>query len=135
MRNWFNKLDISFQTALVSTIALAIIMAGTSFLFWMNLTEIPLGILLGCGTGIISYVIFGIISLKEKEGAKPVGSIAVTIVRFLLIAVVIFLSAWLYYNQGIKLFNVIAVAGGYLIPIIVLTLLILKLKGGKRGGI
>ncbi|MCF0107622.1 MAG: hypothetical protein HUJ59_01220 [Bacilli bacterium] len=109
-------------------------MAGTSCMFWLNLAEIPLGILLGCGTGIISYVIFGFISIKEKEGAKPVGSIAVTIVRFLLIAVVIFLSAWLYYNQGIKLFNVFAVAGGYAIPLLVLTLIV-TMKGGKRGNV
>lgn len=134
MINWFKNLNISFQTALVSTMVLIVAMLGTCCLFWLNLAEIPLGILLGCGTGILSYLILGIVSNKEKEGAKPIGSIAVTIVRFLLIAVVIFASAWLYYNQGLRIFNVFAVAGGYVIPLIVLTIIV-AMKGGNRGNI
>lgn len=131
MKAWFSKLNLYYKTAVVSAIVTFVILAGTSCLFFLNLMEIPLGILLGSSIGIIFYAVIGKISNKEKEG-KPTVTIIAQIIRFLLIAVALVLSGWLYYKENLHIFNIFAVLGGYAIPLI--SLIIVSRKESNIDG-
>lgn len=127
MKNWYSRLDICYKTAFISTIVMIVAILGTSCLFFMGYMEIPFGILLGCSVGIISYVLMGLVGAKGQD-RKTTGTIIVNIVRFVLLAAAMFLAGWLYYKSNIHIFNVFAVAGGYIIPIICLCVIV-----GKEG--
>ena len=127
MKKWYSSLDICYKTAFISAIVLLVAVAGTTCLFFLGWREIPLGIILGCSVSIISYLLMGIVNVKAKPN-KVTGTIIITIIRFILIAAVIFMSAWFYYKLNLRLFNVFAVAGSYFIPTICLCII-----WGKEG--
>lgn len=129
MKKWFLSLDICYKTALVSAIVMLIALAGTSCLFFLGWREIPFGIILGCSVGIISYLLMGMVNVKTPK--KPTGTIIMTIIRFVLIAAVLFMSAWFYYKLNLRLFNIFAVAGSYFIPTICLCIILVSGREGK----
>lgn len=113
MKSWFSKLNFCFKTALISLVVTIAAALGTMCFFWLNLKEIPLGIILGGCVGVVSYTIMGIVVLKEDR--KTIWTTVCTITRFLFIAAALTFSGYLYYISNIHLFNVFAVAGAYLV--------------------
>lgn len=124
MKEWYRKLNIPMRTAVLSLVALLIVLVITSFLFFIGYSEIPLGILLGGGVGIISYALLGLVNNKGDK--KPIASIVLMIVRFLIVMGVLVLVGYLYYVEQIHLFNIFAVTGGYLLTVVCLFIAIRK---------
>lgn len=124
MKEWYRKLNIPMRTAVLSLVALLIVLVITSFLFFIGYSEIPLGILLGGGVGIISYALLGLVNNNGSK--KPIASIVLMIVRFLIVMGVLVLVGYLYYVEQIHLFNIFAVTGGYLLTVMCLFIAIRK---------
>lgn len=118
MKKRYQSLNMYYKVCLWSTISLIVVIGGTCCLFFLGYPDIPQGILLGALIGILSYLLLGIIDKKEMESHKSVGSIIITIVRFLLLAGAIVLSAWLSFEANYQIFNIFGVVGGYLLPLI-----------------
>ncbi len=131
MKSWFSKLNTYYKTALVSTLVTIVAIVGTICLFFLGLMEIPLGIILGSSIGIIFYAVLGKISNVET-GNKPTITIVAQIIRFVFIAAALVLSGWLYYKENIHLFNIFAVLGGYVVPL--LTLIFISRKESNING-
>ncbi len=131
MNNWFSSLNTYYKIAVVSAFVTLVAFAGTSCLFFFDLGEIPLGILLGSSIGVIFYAVLGKISNKENSG-KPTVTIVAQVIRFVLIAGALVLSGWLYYKENLHIFNIFAVLGGYAIPL--LTLIFISRKETNIGG-
>lgn len=132
MKKWYSSLDICYKTAFISSIVMIVAVLATTCLFFLGYCEIPYGIILGCSTAIISYLLMGLVNSKNKS-RKPVGTVVMIIVRFVLIAGVTFMSAWFYYKLNLKLFNVFAVVGAYLASTICYC--IIFLKGGNENNV
>lgn len=128
MKNWFISLNPSLKTAVFSSLVLTILMVVTCFLFFTGYSEIPLGILLGASVGIISYFVLGLLESKERN-TKQSFTILIFIIRFILILGVILLTTYLYYVKNIHIFNVFAVLGGYIVPVICLMIITLRKEG------
>ena len=89
------------------------------FGYFINYPDIPNGLILGGGIGVASYFILGVVDKRDKEKNKPVLTIIVTILRYLLIVAAIVLSALCQFKWAYKIFNLFSLVGGYLIPLIV----------------
>lgn len=128
MKDWYRQLKLEYKVALWSALVIssAIILAIPCFFF--SLMEIPQGIALGGGVGILTYLFLGLAENDENQKRSMVLTIVVIIVRFLVIAGVLFLAGWLYYAQGVKAFNIFAVLGAYTISIILNLILVRKEK-------
>lgn len=128
MKNWFISLNPSLKTAVFSSLVLTILMVVTCFLFFTGYSEIPLGILLGASVGIISYFVLGLLESKERN-TKQSFTILIFIIRFILVLGVLLLTTYLYYVKNIHIFNVFAVLGGYIVPVICLMIITLRKEG------
>lgn len=127
MEEKFHALNVYLKTFLIS-----VIFAFFSFILLLpfaifNYMEIPFGLILGEVISMLSYLIFGLI---EKRGANDKKSIhmivTVMISRVVILGLAIYLSALLYYHFHQHIFNVFAVVIGYLIPLAIFIILILK---------
>lgn len=123
MKERFNKLNIYFRVTICSLILLVLFTLALAFLFFIGYKDIPSGIILGASINIISYFILGLFEQKMKNNSRGIGSIVVTISRFVILAVFLVLSGWLYYGKQIHIFNIFAVVGGYIFPLFVLLVL------------
>lgn len=123
MKESFNKLNIYFRVTICSLILLVLFTLALTFLFFVGHLDIPLGLILGASINIISYFVLGLLEQKMKNNSKGLGSIFVTISRFVILAVFLVLSGWLYYGKQIHIFNIFAVVGGYIYPLFVLLVL------------
>lgn len=121
MKQWFDKLNIFYKCGFLSAIFLIIISLSLIPLYFVGWQEIPLGILLGLGYGSIIYILFGYIDNKKKNGYFLM--IMVSIFRYFIFAIILILIALCYYVWGIRYFNLIAYAGGYLINTIIFVIL------------
>ena len=118
MKNWYAKLTPIYKSTFVSFIAVIMVYLGLLFGYFINHPDIPNGLILGGGIGVISYLVLGIVDKRDEENNKFVLTIIVTILRYLLIAGAIVISALCQYKWGVKIFNVFSVVGGYLIPLV-----------------
>jgi len=130
MKERYLKLNIYYQVSLWSLISLFLLLVMTSWLFFVGYIDIPLGIILGGLIGVASYFILALIDKKELEKHHSFGSIIVAIGRILLLLVAMIVAAYLSYQLNIKVLNIFAIMGGYLLPLIVLLILTLKKKRG-----
>lgn len=119
MKQWFSELSISFKTVVVSLIAVILAVLALSFGYFIKQPDLPNGVIAGGGLGAISYLLLGIAEKLDKKRGQPVWTIVFTIVRFILIAALIVLSALWQFKFGLKVMNVFAVLGGYIISLIV----------------
>ena len=128
MINWFRRLNIEFQTvvwSIIVTLGLLLLMIP---LFFFSLMEIPLGIALGAAIGIITYLALGLVDDKSKQKLSIGLTITIIVLRLLVVAGILFLVGWLYYAIGVKIFNIFAVVGGYLMTLIINMIMIRKDK-------
>ena len=118
MKNWYIKLSVAYKSTLVSFAAVITIYLCLMFGYFTNHPDIPNGLILGGGIGVISYLVLGIVDKSDEKNNKFVLTIIVTILRYLLIAGAVVISALCQYKWGVKIFNVFSVVGGYLIPLV-----------------
>jgi len=130
MKERYLKLNIYYQVSLWSLISLFLLLVMTSWLFFVGYLDIPLGIVLGGLIGTTSYFVLALIDKKELETHHSIGSIIVAIARLLALLAAMLLAAYLYYQLNIKILNIFAIMGGYLLPLIVLLILTLQKKRG-----
>ena len=128
MKDWYRQLKLEYKVALWSALVISSAIILTIPCFFFSLMEIPQGIALGGGVGILTYLFLGLAENDEDQKKSMVITIVVIIVRFLVIAGVLFLAGWLYYAQGVKAFNIFAVLGAYTISIILNIILVRKEK-------
>ena len=128
MKDWHRQLKLEYKVALWSALVISSAIILTIPCFFFSLMEIPQGIALGGGVGILTYLFLGLAENDEDQKKSMVITIVVIIVRFLVIAGVLFLAGWLYYAQGVKAFNIFAVIGAYIISIILNIILVRKEK-------
>ena len=128
MKDWYRQLKLEYKVALWSALIISSAIILTIPCFFFSLMEIPQGIALGGGVGILTYLFLGLAENNEDQKKSMVLTIVVIIVRFLVIAGVLFLAGWLYYAQGVKAFNIFAVIGAYIISIILNIILARKEK-------
>lgn len=119
MKKWYLNLNSCSKTALLSSLVVVAVAILLIPLFFFNLYEIPLAILLGGFVNIIYYLIAGI-NQKRGGGRNVINfDIFLLIARFVLFAAIAILLAWLYYSLKIKVFNLFAYVGAYLFPILI----------------
>ncbi len=128
MKDWYRQLKLEYKVALWSALVISSAIILTIPCFFFSLMEIPQGIALGGGVGILTYLFLGLAENDEDQKKSMVLTIVVIIVRILIIAGVLFLAGWLYYAQGVKAFNIFAVIGAYIISIILNIILVRKEK-------
>ena len=125
---WFNKLSSSFKTAILSSIVIVVVFLGLIFGYFINQPDLPNGILAGGLLGSISYLLIGIAERIDEKKRLPIWTIVFTIIRFLLIAGLVVISALLQFKFGYKVMNVFTVLGGYFITLIIYIVISLKEK-------
>ena len=128
MREWYRQLKIEYQIALWSLIVISGLVLALIPCFFFSLMEIPQGIALGGIVSIIIYVFLGLFEKSEDPKKSLIIAAIMIAVRLLVIGGILFLAGWLYYNQGLRAFNIFAVTGGYLIPIVINIILVLVRK-------
>ena len=116
---WFNKLSSSFKTALLSLLVTIVIFFGLIFGYFINQPDLPNGVLAGGILGSISYLLIGIAERIDEKKHVPLWTIIFTVIRFILIAALVVISAYLQFKLGYKVMNVFAVVGGYAISLII----------------
>ena len=128
MKDLYKSLKLEYKIVVWSLIALAALTICLIPLFFFSLMEIPQGILLGGGIGVITYLFLGLFNNPEKPKKSLIITTIIIIVRFLVIAGILFLVGWLYYKEDMKAFNIFAVTGGYLLTIVINIILVRKEK-------
>lgn len=121
MRKWLGKFNIFYQCSILSAIFLVIISLGLIPLYFIGWKEIPLGILIGLGYGILIYLLFGFLEDKHKEGYLLM--ITISTFRYFVFALILVFLAICYYVWDFKYFNIIAYVGGYMVCTITLVTL------------
>ena len=129
MKEWYASLKLEYKVVVWSLLVLAGITLLLIPLFFFSLMEVPQGITLGGGVGTIVYLFLGLFNNKDNPRKSLTLTVITMIVRFLVIAGVLFLVGWLYYAIGFKAFNIFAVAGGYFIPLVINIILVRKENG------
>lgn len=126
MKSWYKSLNLFYKVALVSTISLFVVFALTSVCYAFNYGEIPTGFAVGMGVGILTYFVTGLLDNKNEPNYGWV--ISMNIIRLFLLAGLIWLFAWLYYQQNCHVVNVFTLVGGYLIPLLVFIVIYIRNK-------
>ena len=117
MKDWYRQLRLEYKVVAWSLIIICSLIVSAIPCYFFSLMEIPNGIALGGGIAVILYLILGLCDSEEKSKKSLFITVIILVVRFLIIAGLLFLVGWLYYRVGFKAFNIFAVAGGYLIPL------------------
>ncbi len=125
MKNWYIKLSTTYKATLVSFVAVITIYLCLIFGYFTNRPDIPNGLILGGGIGVVSYLALAIVEKHDKENNKLVLTIIVTILRYLILAAALVLSALAKYKWDHSIFNLFTIMGGYLIPLITYLIFIL----------
>ena len=133
MKEKFQTLNIFHKTFILSFVFSLITFVLMIPLMIFNLGEIPFGLLLGEFISYLFCFVIGFIENKNpltKKGLIPL--VIVLSIRILVLAAASIFAAILYYQYNCHIFNVIAIIGGYFIPLIILIVLMLKEKGEAK---
>ena len=128
MKDWYRQLNTEFKVAVWSLIIISGLVICLIPCYFFSLMEIPNGIALGGMVGIIIYLLFGLFGKKDDPKKAMILTIILIVVKLIVIGGLLFLVGWLYYSLGMKAFNIFAVAGGYLIPLVIYIILVRKEK-------
>lgn len=123
MKSWYRQLNTYFKTVLWTIIITLGVTICLIPLFFFNLMEIPLGILLGGLFGTLYYFIAGFNQREEYSKKGMVLDVVILTLRFLVFAGAMVGLTWLYYKSNIHIFNVYGFAGAYLLSLFVFILI------------
>lgn len=126
MKAWYRQLNIYFKTVFWSVLITLGVTICLTPLFFFNLMDIPLGILLGGIFGALYYFIAGFNQREEYSRKAMVLDVIILILRFTIFAGAMFGLAWLYYKSNIHIFNIFGFAGAYLACMLVYLILVGK---------
>lgn len=118
MKTWYQNLSISRKVLFVSAIAVVVTYLSLIFGYFVNLSQLPNGLIVGGLVSLFAHLALTLTEKKDEENNKPTLTIVITIVRFIVIGVLIFLAIYLEYELNVKAINVFTLIGGYLIPFI-----------------
>lgn len=125
MKAWFIELTNTYKAALVSLFIALVVYGGLCFGYFINRPDLPNGLIAGGALGSLSYLTLGLVNEFDKKKNRPVLSIVITIIRFLLIGALIVLAALLEYKMGYLVLNVFTVIGGYSISLLTYLIIVL----------
>ena len=126
MKEFFQKLNINYKTALISSVVLGVSFLAILFMFFIGLREYPQGLLLGGLLGILPYLFFGLTEDIDRKNGKFTWTIVINVIRFVLILAAMFLCGYLYYQKNYHIFNMFTLIGGYFIPLVVYGILLMR---------
>ena len=136
MKEKIRSLDSNLKTLFLLIILLAVVTLALVPLYVLGNPEYPNGLLLGGLVAAIFQLITYFVS-KSGEGKKIMwGLIIVMTIRLLVIAGVLVLVGYLFYQQDIKIFHVLTVGAGYLLGSLSMSIVYLfnRQKGEKVSG-
>ena len=114
MKERYQKLNTYFKTGIWTLVIASILVILLIPLFFFNLLDIPLGILLGAIFSAGFHFLIGL-NQRDKYSRKALNiDIFLIIMRFVLFAIAIVGLALLYYLAKVRLFNIFGFAGAYL---------------------
>lgn len=119
MKSWLSKLSINLKTVVLSIGAVLFVYLCLIFGYFIDLKDIPNGLLLGGIVGIAGFLLMSLADKLDEDKTKPIFAIIFIIIRFILIGAIIVLVALMNYRWNINLFNIFAVVGGYFIPLVI----------------
>ena len=127
----FQKLNIYHKCSVLSGLFILFLFICFIPFFFFNLMELPLGLLLGGGFGVLSYFVTGLFENKKDESYK--WAVVISILRFVILGILLFLVGLCYYKWEVKIFNIFTVVGGYSLCLVVLIILfVLKDKQERK---
>ena len=131
MRKIKDQNCLTFILSLIVTMFVAI---SLIWFYFNNLMKIPNGIVLGSLINAFSYLALSLIKEKEERERTIKYTIIVNAIRFVLLITSILVSAVLEYKNDINVINPIAIAGGYMIPLMIhiISALIMEKKNVRR---
>ena len=118
MKKWFLNLSISYRAALLSSLLVLVGVLGTIFCYFNKHPDIPNGLIIGGLVGILSYLLMGLVEGHDEKNGKLVLTIIVMVIRFVLIALLIVLTALLWYKAHYNIFNLFSEIIGYSLSLI-----------------
>ena len=127
MRFFLSK-NNSIKTAIITYALTLVGFISTIFLFFIEMMDIPLGILLGGGVFGSLALVSGLVEKKDEERTTPIYSIILIALRFLLLVALTIIIALMYYRWNLKIFNVFAFVGSYLASTIAMIVVYLIFK-------
>lgn len=132
MDNFSDKTNIKILK--ICIIVFLILNVAIIPLYFFDLYPICVGLNIGMGINTLYYLVDYLIAKQRRFNVDKVFIVVSIIVRFILIAAMIVLAALLEFHFMIKAINTIAVAGGYIIPVIINGIVVLTNKEEKNGG-
>lgn len=122
-----------------STTQIKAIVISLCFLVVLNLCLIPLfivgykDIVFGLDIGVILQILYlfadNLISKNRNRQQNITFTVVYLILKFIILAGVLVVFGYLYYKMNIKIANIIAIVGGYIIPLIAFAICFLKERG------
>ena len=112
MKKFWNQ-NSEARALIVSTLLTVIGVGGTAFLFWFNHYEIPLGVLVGGGVVILSWLALYLVKKSNKPHIKI--DIALIYVRLGLIVALAILFTVLGIVYGLRIISPISMIVAYLV--------------------
>ena len=112
MKKFWNQ-NSEARALIVSTLLTVIGVGGTAFLFWFNHYEIPLGVLVGGGVVILSWLALYLVKKSNKPHIKI--DIALIYVRLGLIVALAILFTVLGIVYGLRIISPISMIVTYLV--------------------
>lgn len=128
------QLSICKQVTIISFLTTLFIFLITSFCFFIDLKEVPLGILLGGFGSSLSFSLFTIKENIDNHQFLMKLSILFVIIMSLIHASTIIIAACLYYLAGLHIFNVFATFGSSFIGTLCFAVLTLTENVNKKRG-
>ena len=125
MKKWFVGLTNLNKTAFISSILVVIGYLALLFGYFVGMPDLPNGFIAGGVLGSLSYFAIGLVDKLDAEKEKPVWTIILTIIRYLLIGGLIVLAAFLQFKTDYKILNVFTVLGGYSVALITYVIVLL----------
>lgn len=119
MKKWFVSLSLVRKTVIISLMIIFLAFLLTIPLFFNNLMEIPLGIVLGGGASVFSFALFAF--TENIKNQKKSMSITIMLIVFMSIihGLALTTSAVLYYAFNLHIFNVFATFSSLFIGLLV----------------
>lgn len=119
MKKWFVSLSLTKKTVVISSAVVLFTFLLTIPLFFSGLMEIPLGILLGGGASVFSFLLFVFAeNIKDIKKSMSVTIILIILMSFIHGAALV-TSAILYYMFNLHIFNIFATFGSLFIGLVV----------------